>query len=276
MAEDKKKKQWTERQAVPVLACLICLVCLAVSLPFPNYRAGGDRGELAEGCLEDTVKNSGDMRRYILDDMPVLWAETSAGGAAESFWEEGFTAIVEIQTGGLQGSGVIWGGSAEGILVLTAAHVLEEAHDMVRIIFGDGFEALAADIQRHEESDLASLLISWEDISEEQTEKLCRVRVNKEQFEHLQAQDKCLAVGVRTGKPEEYAGKVLDPWVFMDEYGQYMLWAEVEIKPGMSGGGLFDEQGNFLGILSGGSKDGEAAVIPLSLIMTKLLFSNQE
>ena len=38
----------------------------------------------------------------------------------------------------------------------------------------------------------------------------------------------------------------------------------------MSGGGLFDRQGHFLGIISGGSEDGELAVVPLSLMLAEV------
>jgi S1-C subfamily serine protease len=53
----------------------------------------------------------------------------------------------------------------------------------------------------------------------------------------------------------------------MEDYGQYMIWADAEVRPGMSGGGLLDQEGRLIGILSGGSQDGELAAVPLSLIL---------
>ncbi len=258
MTEDRKKKWRTEYQAVPAAACLICLICLiclAGGLPFLYGKAEEEK------------------RKYALDPMPWITYDDSTGSASEQFLNTGAGAAAEILAGGLQGSGVIWGASTEGVLILTAAHVLEEAEDLVRVIFGNGSEAAAEDIQIYEEIDLAILLVPWEDIPENQEKRIYRVRIDKEQFDALQAEDICLAVGFRAGRLEGYMGKVLDPWIFMEEYGQYMLWAEAEIKPGMSGGGLFDTQGNFLGILSGGSSDSEAAVVPLSVIMSVLQFS---
>ena len=52
----------------------------------------------------------------------------------------------------------------------------------------------------------------------------------------------------------------------MEDYGQYMIWAKAEGMPGMSGGGLFDRNGHFLGSLSGRNDDGELSVVPLSLL----------
>lgn len=255
MTEDRKKKWRTGYQAVPVAACLICLVCLAGGLLFL--------------CGKAEEEN----RKHALEPMPGILDDASTDSAAEQFLNAGSGAAAEILAGGLQGSGVIWGGTTEGVLILTAAHVLEEAEDPVRVIFGNGSEAAAEDIQIYEDIDLAILLVPWEDIPENQEKRLYRVRIDKERFDALQAEDICLAAGFRAGRLEGYMGKVLAPWIFMEEYGQYMLWAEVEIKPGMSGGGLFDAQGNFLGILSGGSGDDEAAVVPLSVIMSVLQFS---
>jgi S1-C subfamily serine protease len=55
----------------------------------------------------------------------------------------------------------------------------------------------------------------------------------------------------------------------MEDYGQYMIWADVQIHAGMSGGGLFDSEGYLVGILSGGSDDGQTAAVPYSLILSE-------
>ena len=54
-----------------------------------------------------------------------------------------------------------------------------------------------------------------------------------------------------------------------------MILAKVNGKPGMSGGGLFDKEGNLLGIISGGNDDGELAVIPMSLFAIKVDFLDE-
>ena len=69
------------------------------------------------------------------------------------------------------------------------------------------------------------------------------------------------------GELIRYDGDILEPWIYMEDYGQYMIWAQAEIRPGMSGGALFDDGGYFIGILSGGNGDGELSAVPLSLII---------
>ncbi len=71
-------------------------------------------------------------------------------------------------------------------------------------------------------------------------------------------------MGSLTGVAEEaYEGIVLEPMVIIEDYGQYMILAQCEGKPGMSGGGLFDERGYLLGVLSGVNENGQVAAVPL-------------
>ena len=50
-----------------------------------------------------------------------------------------------------------------------------------------------------------------------------------------------------------------------------MMLARGEALQGMSGGGVFDQRGHFIGILCGGNADGELAVLPLSIIEARYL-----
>ena len=46
-----------------------------------------------------------------------------------------------------------------------------------------------------------------------------------------------------------------------------MMLATTYAEPGMSGGGVFDEQGRLIGILSGADEQGNLAIVPLAFIL---------
>ena len=66
---------------------------------------------------------------------------------------------------------------------------------------------------------------------------------------------------------EAYEGIILEPWIYVEDFQCDMLLMKLDAEPGMSGGGVFTEQGYFLGILCGIDEDGEAAVLPAQMIL---------
>lgn len=66
-------------------------------------------------------------------------------------------------------------------------------------------------------------------------------------------------------------GTLTYTWVYLEDFGLNMMVAELPAKSGMSGCGIFSAQGDFLGILCGVSAEGEAAILPLSVIESEWL-----
>lgn len=194
--------------------------------------------------------------------------------------------LVRITAENMGGSGIIYSVEDGWMNVLTAAHVVEdmptarmagsdmgiadsgEEHRGAAIAFCDGEQVYCREILVCELADLAMLRIPVTRFTEAQLEIYHCAAVDKESFDALRAEDACRAVGYGTeGDVLQYEGHILDPWIYMEDYGQYMIWAGAEIRSGMSGGGLFDQNGYLIGILSGGSEDGELAAVPYSLIL---------
>ena len=65
-------------------------------------------------------------------------------------------------------------------------------------------------------------------------------------------------------------GIVADPWIYMSDYRQHMMLGIGTVRAGMSGGGVFDNSGRLIGILSGADLMGYLAIVPLSHIMAEL------
>ena len=66
-----------------------------------------------------------------------------------------------------------------------------------------------------------------------------------------------------------YEGTLTDSWIYIEDYGQYMMLGRTYAESGMSGGGVFDRYGRFIGILSGADERGNLAIVPLSIILSE-------
>lgn len=202
---------------------------------------------------------------------PLQFEDPDNENLAAMLQEAGSGMMVQLQAGNLLGSGVICGVEEDKLLILTAAHVLEKAEGFVIVTFAGGQSVSTGDLECFEAGDFAVVRVPGGDIPEDSLEKCLCANVDKESFDAATAGTGCIVMGSRTGVAEEaYEGIILDHWIYMEDYGQYMMWVKAEGKPGMSGGGLFDRKGHFLGILSGGNEDGELAVVPLSLILAEV------
>lgn len=191
------------------------------------------------------------------------------GNLAGALQEACGNVNVRIRAGNLIGSGVIYKSDENTVWIATAAHVVEQVENEAEITFRDGYVTISSAIVRAKEQDVAVLKVSRAALVDEGTGEdhgknyRCAL-VSKEAYDGIQAGDAVIAMGSKSGAGEEaYAGVLLQDYVFLEDFGVYMLLADVEVKPGMSGGGLFDAKGNFLGILCGIAEDGEVAVAPM-------------
>lgn len=229
--------------------------------------------------MKDNGKKQGSRRRGVM--AAVLTAVLLLGGCGageETQPAEGDEirpekAVVQVKAGSSVGSAVLKGGSPDGetLELWTAAHVLETLSDgeQPTVLFADGTER-SCDVRGVSDSaDVALLTVSDAELVRRLEEEGCFIREDRERFDRLQDGDGCVAIGGEGEERTVCTGEVLDNWIYMEDYGQYMIWADVRIYPGMSGGGLFDDEGYFLGILSGGSEDGHLAAVPYSLILSE-------
>lgn len=200
-------------------------------------------------------------------------AAAGCGKKTDGSWEPQ-DAVVWIKAGDTAGSAVVWESTRDGgIVLLTAAHVLDglSPGSLPTVCFADGAQLTCERFACLEQTDAALLYLTDRRQAKRLLQAGAFAHMDKERFDSLGEGHGCLAIGCsETGEWTAVSGEILDSWIYMEDYSQYMLWAQVQLKPGMSGGGLFDAEGYFLGILSGGSGDGQAAVVPLSLILSRI------
>ncbi len=194
--------------------------------------------------------------------------------------EKAAGVVVQIRAEDRLGSGVIWMMNDEETIVVTAAHVIEGSHK-IEVTLVDGSVIKSGDditgekqwrIVLSETADLGFLILPTEQIPDEAV-TVCRyAAVDKEAFDSLKSGDILIVMG--SGEEvagNAYEGSLTDPWIYMTDYSQYMMLAHTYAKPGMSGGGVFNMYGQFVGILSGADDSGNLAVVPLSIILTEAM-----
>lgn len=231
-------------------------------------------GSALTGCGEGSGQGSKE-GIFSLSQMEILQSNDPENeNLADMLQKAGSRMMVQIQAGELLGSGVICGAKEDQLLILTAAHVLQEAEEGkgdVLVTFSDESQVSAGAFECFDTGDFALVRVQGGDIPPEGAEQYLYANIDKTAFDQVTAGTGCIVMGSRSDvAAEAYEGVILDNWIYMEDYGQYMMWVKAEAQPGMSGGGLFDRQGHFLGILSGTNEDGELAVVPLSLILTEV------
>lgn len=176
-------------------------------------------------------------------------------------------SLVEIRTGDRQGSGVIYEEEENRILITTAGHVLADAPGEIRVTFPDGTQVAATGAETVDSCDLAFLWVDKAELPEKAWKSCLPVQTDRSVFDALKEYDDVWMYGGESGLPV-YAF-VVDPWIYVEDFEQYMLLLQGLIAPGMSGGGAFTEDGVFVGILCGGDEEGKVAVVPYSMIETE-------
>ena len=178
--------------------------------------------EAAEGMLDGAGLNN------------VEFAKSLDGENVEKAQEQAERSVVrlDVQGNGAEyfGSGVIW-----------------DVKDI-------GFVVVPEDLTEKEKVNGAS--------SDAAEKTMLVVSLHQRIFDTLDAESPLVVLGCsEDGVGDEARHAVLkDKAWFREEFGSDIMVLECEAKPGMSGGGVFDGNGNFVGMLGGGSGNDAAAL----------------
>lgn len=175
--------------------------------------------------------------------------------------------IVQIHMSQVGGSGVIWKVNGERLVIVTAAHVLAENAEQVQITFADGYQVVSSEYVIESSADVAFVNVALEDIPQEHLCGYYVANVDKSKYDEMASGDIVIAMGsVSEPGGEAYEGTLTETWIWVEDFQQYMMIAKLIADAGMSGGGVFDEEGYFLGILCGVNEENEAAILPIVII----------
>ena len=203
-------------------------------------------------------------------------------------------STVQIQVGSQFGAGNIISIDDDKIMILTAKHVIAkwDENNSNYVIFFNGKVADAKLEAADPDYDAAIVSVATASIEPYNLMNLRRVDFDYENFSAFDKQKNETVIaldsdhivnakelqtynyyGNDTGIAGKYIyGSVINPNIMVTDYGYKMIYVKMSAHSGMSGGGIFDLYGNYVGILVGGSDTGETVAVRLTDI--KDLLSN--
>ena len=200
-----------------------------------------------------------------------------------------------------EGSGCIYGYDTEkqALVIVTAGHVLTDLQDGAEVIFADGTVLPATSFMAASDCDLGYVYLTRKKLTEEEKRRIDR-KVQKLFMEDKSGQVAAAPEGlfgakkadgklmeavqtressnlrkndifhipdrISTGDFAMVSGYVVDPDRYLEEFGCEMIYGDGSAVPGMSGSGMFDEEGNLIGILCGATGQYELAGVPTEKI----------
>lgn len=269
---DKEQTQ-SKKKRILWSFLLIILLCAGCGKQTGNGMDETEKGDgsSTQGIVSSEVSMSPSEGQVKLEVAPLLqYEDPETQNLAGMLQEVCGGMMVQLEAGRYLGSGILYKQEEECLVILTAAHVLADVAEVVKVTFVDGWVVESTDFQLSKMADTAVVRVSLDQIPPDQAAGYYLANVDKTIYDDILSEDCCIVMGCRTGVAEDaYEGIVLEPWIYVEDYSQYMMWVSAAGKPGMSGGGLFDKRGRFLGILSGRSEDGEWAVVPLGFVLAE-------
>lgn len=173
---------------------------------------------------------------------------------------------VMVSVGKEQGSGVIIDITDEKVTIVTAGHLML-GYEQGIITFPTGNAGFANVEYVSENPDLCVMSFLTEYIDSSLLKELRAAKNDISHYEGLEEEQtlfllgSAMAVGSNAVK-----GKVAAKDFYVDDFDARMIYIYADVMAGMSGCGIYDEEGYLVGILAGGSESGEAVAVPLSQI----------
>lgn len=209
-------------------------------------------------------------------------------------FENVLCSCVCIQTAEYHGSGSIYRMEEDEIIIVSNRHLLQYWDEESFVIFKNGAAAPGEVIGLSERADLGFVRVQTRHFPWQELLGFCGVRPVGD---GSGGEGKVLAEpgerkygGEREGTgillvdmtqdpyyPVMKRGEMISASFYLEDFGMEMLCATGQALPGMSGSGVFDGYGNYLGMLTAGTLEGEIAAVPGQVIREEydsLSFSN--
>lgn len=173
---------------------------------------------------------------------------------------------VAVSCGDYYGCGTIYDSDVNSYTIVTARHVLQDYYDGasedIMVKFENNESCKASILNENIDLDIVFLDVDKIEISTEYysvADTSSGSGGSSESGSTLSIGQTIYLVDANTG--DIYAGSIANPSVYSEDFSMDMIYCYCAVTPGMSGTGLFDEEGKYLGILLGGSDEAEAVCL---------------
>lgn len=250
MDDDMKNKwKWT------IISILVIVLITIVIISYLSGRSGNNNQPLTEQIVVQPIDGQ------MSDEAAVKEMDMDEEFSLESV----LGSCVRVQANGHHGSGVIFMMTEEEMIIATNRHVLQYWNEDSYITFSNGAVGNGRAVTLSENADVGFISIYTAFLTEEERKDL---RAIEPAEAPPAAGTKIYMIDMASDvwNPVLYEGEVLENRKYLEDFGTEMLYGESASKPGMSGTGVFDVKGHFLGMLTGGTDANEIAAVPTAVL----------
>ena len=174
--------------------------------------------------------------------------------------------VIQVQTGTQLGSGILWEKREAEWIVVTAAHVVDGLQE-AEVCLVPEEKILPAKVMQVNGLDLAFLTVSIASLNPSVAEQYRPMNVAEASPENKNA---VIAAGYNPyGELCEFPGTVIEDWIYVEDFDNYMLLCDCPAEAGMSGGAVVTEEGMLVGLVCGENAKGLLAVLPVGVIKSE-------
>lgn len=199
--------------------------------------------------------------------------------------------IVQIHSNGFYGSGTIYSIEKDYITIISNKHVLEDWNKGTNnyVIFYDGAVTNAELIGLSDNTDLGMIRVDTSELMYEELIHYRSINYDESVYDSLVTEDTVFTIGsdmlikntveddkvsiygINSGIGSSlYSGVLVNSDIYVTNLDRNMIYCYCYAQPGMSGGGIFDVYGHYLGMLTGGTSDDEAVAVRLPDVLTAI------
>ncbi|MFI3176216.1 MAG: serine protease [Eubacteriales bacterium] len=233
---------------MPMICCILILLgVLAVFQGHSKVVRDSDAEEEQSQIAEDYILENN--AEYELDRYEGTISNTMLGSEAQMLevYEEVIRTHVAINADIYRGEGSIYRIEEDGIYIVSAKHLLQYAQE-VSVTFDDGSTSVGQVVYLSEQYDFGFVKVELSDVEGLELQAVTIPEANFVTYgTYLVIASKKI--------PEEMdllVCTVLDPSLFFPEFNSFLIHQYATVEPGMSGSGVFDETGAYVGMLVGG------------------------
>lgn len=248
----------------------VCRLAMAVAAivimkPVPGREVYGAGALIQTTTFEEDYKA---LTRLGLALTPLLLEENPAQA-----FDNILCSCVRIQANGYYGSGSIFQMLEDEIIIVTNRHVLQYWEEDSYVTFFNGAVSPAVLLGTSKEADVGFISVpagrfTWEELLAFRNIRIPSKADKEGMRENPVEGEKIFLVNMAENpkRPLKEEGEIISPLVYMEEFQMEMLYGKGNAVPGMSGSGVFDGYGQYLGMLTGGNLTGEIAAVPVKVI----------